>query len=52
MNKKEVKRLIVVIEDHLHKHIKVICAEKRISMGKWVIEALIDKLKKEKELGF
>lgn len=52
MINKETKRLTVVVKSDLHKHIKVICAEKRISIGKWLIEAIIDRLKKDQELGF
>lgn len=52
MKKKDNQRLTVIVASHLHKHLKVMCAQKRISITSWLTEAIVEKLKKEQELGF
>jgi len=52
MNRKSPKRLIIDIDELLHTEIKKICAEKRMKIKGWVLEALIAKLKIEHDLGF
>ena len=45
--KKTRKRLILNINEELHKTIKIRAAVRNISMSTWVIRALYEKLKKE-----
>lgn len=46
------KRLLINIDEDMHTDIKKICAEKRISITYWILTAIIEQLKKERDLGF
>lgn len=46
------KRLLINIDEDMHTDIKKICAEKHISITYWILMAIIDQIKKEKDLGF
>lgn len=50
--RKSRKRLIININEDLHADIKKICAEKRISITYWILMAIIEQIKKERDLGF
>lgn len=46
------KRLTIDIDKITHNHIKKIASDKDVSMRIWVLEAIIDKIKKDADLGF
>lgn len=48
----ETKRLVVQISAELHKRIKVVAAEKNVTISWWIMEAIKEKQEKDKSLGF
>ena len=46
------KRLAMYLDINTHCSIKKIAAQKNESISEWVREAIMDKIQKEKELGF
>jgi len=51
-NGRELKTLIVNLDINIHCEIKKRAAEKNVSMSRWIGEAIMDKIRKEIELGF
>lgn len=49
---KKIQRLSVDLNAELHKQVKMIALEKNMTLSEWIEEAIKEKLKKEKELGF
>jgi hypothetical protein len=52
MNKTKRKRLSVDIDDITHRHIKKIVIDRNLSIKDWIMEAIIDKIKKDTDLGW
>jgi len=46
------KRLVVILKTEMHCEIKKRAAGKNVSIRRWLEEAILEKIKQEKHLGF
>ena len=45
----KIKRLLLNVSDELHKEVKSRAVYKNISMKKWILQAILEKIKKENQ---
>lgn len=46
------KRLTIEVDRNIHNDIKKLAIDKDLSLKQWVMEAIVDKIRKELDLGF